>query len=515
MLWQVISGYQFFPWCSFLRNLALCFLSACLLVLSYPRSDIWIFAWIGLVPFFFALENRRGRVAFGLGMITGILFFAGTLFWFVHVTLLGAILLILYLAVYFGLFAVGYCFWEKKNFLTKLFLLPSLWVVLEFVRGHLLSGFGWVSLGHSQYQILPLIQIADTTGVSGISFLVVMVNVFLKEILENKFKLSFAEKSITAAALTIVLFLGAVLGYGFYRLSRPSPTEKIRIAIIQANIPQEEKWESSAWPVIMSRYLDLTRQAAKDHPDLIIWPETAFPGFVWEAPQLFVDLENFVAKLKIPLLLGMVTLTRDSYYNSAVLISAEGEVAEQYDKLHLVPFGEYIPLRHIFPFLSAIVPIGDFTPGNKFTPFPLVSQKNKGSRKPGVFSALICFEDTIPEISSAFTRRGSNLLVNITNDAWFQDTKAPYLHLQASLFRTVENHRGLVRVANTGASCFIDPSGRVIRYVEDSTHKKTYVAGFAIQDIGLNQENTFYSKYGDIFTYLCFGGILMGMMRRR
>ena|SRR3989338_3110292 len=516
MLRQVISGKPFLKQ-SFLRDLFLCFLSSVLLILSFPKTDFWVLTWVGLVPLLFALDGKTKIVSFFIGYITGILFFAGTLYWFVHVTLLGMMLLILYFAAYFAAFALAYYFFRKKTIIEKLFLLPSAWVILEFIRGHLFTGFGWVSLGHSQYKNLPLIQIADLTGLFGVSFLVVMVNVLLKEFIERR--LSRVDlnpgRAIVYASAMVMFCLVLCLGYGSYRyLKRLKEPVDMRVAVIQVNIPQELKWEPSAWPSIMKKYLDLTQEAAKENPDLILWPETAFPGFIWEAPQLFEELKDFAAELKIPLLLGVVIQAGEDYYNSALLISRDGEVVKQHDKLHLVPFGEYIPLRNIFPFLSAVVPIGDFTPGKEYTLFP-APVKESFLGKDGFFSVLICFEDTVPEISRGFVSRGANLLVNITNDAWFQDTKAPFLHLQASVFRAIENRRPLIRAANTGVSCFIDKFGKIRKQVEGDHGKSTHVAGYAITGVALNNERTFYTKYGDVFTYLCFSGILWTIIKRR
>jgi len=511
MLRTVIAFQGFFNRHGFLKSFFLCIFSAILLTLSFPKTDFWILAWFALVPFLLALDGKSLGISVFLGYLTGITFFCWTLYWFIHVTLPGAALLIAYLAVYFAIFSFGYFFFQRRLLFGKIFLLPALWVSLEFIRGHLLSGFGWVSLGHSQYKNLPFIQIADITGAYGISFLVAMVNVFLKEIItKGPWSKARALKDFLYPAGMIVLLLAMVFVYGIFRLLEKKDFPRARVTIVQGNVAQELKWESGQWPGIMQRYLFLTRVAAGEKPDIIIWPETAFPGFIWESPELFEALREFVAKLKIPLLLGVVTQRNEEYYNSALLIDSAGNVAKQHDKLHLVPFGEYIPLRRLLPFLSVIVPIGDFTPGAKYTLFPVLPQKTRQN-----FSVLICFEDTVPKVSRQFTKEGAHLLVNITNDAWFQDTKAPFIHLQAALFRAVENRRSLVRSTNTGVSCFIDPYGRIQKYVEDKKGQKTYTPGHASMEVLLSDTGTFYTKHGDIFTYLCFGSILMGMMRRK
>jgi apolipoprotein N-acyltransferase len=190
-----------------------------------------------------------------------------------------------------------------------------------------------------------------------------------------------------------------------------------------------------------------------------------------------------------------------------------GRPDQQYDKIHLVPFGEYVPLRGLFPFLSDLVPIGDFTPGKEYTLFSIDFKEGTGSLKQGLFGVLICFEDTLSYISRRFTQEGAQFLVNITNDAWFLDTPAPFMHLQASVFRAIENRRSLIRSANTGVSSFVDPSGRIYRYLQDTHGKKTFVEGYAREEVLLSQEKTFYTKFGDVFAYLCFGCILWGIFK--
>ncbi len=501
---------------SILSNLIQCILSAFLLVLSFPPTDYWVFAWFALVPFFNVLDQKRRGQAFGYGYFLGILFFAGTLYWFIHVTLAGAILLILYLAVYFGLAASGYMWVQRWKPITQMIVFPSFWVTLEYIRGHLLSGFSWVSLGLSQYKNLAFIQIADVTGMLGISFILVMGNVFLKEILDIRIKTgnwSMSQK-IRFPAIVYLSLLVMIFGYGELRLRENTALPQVRVAVVQANIAQELKWNRNFWPFILEKYVSLTEEAALKKPDMIVWPETSFPGFLWEAPQLFEGLKEKVKQLNIPLLLGLVTKEGNNYYNSAVLISSQGHVVKRYDKLHLVPFGEYVPLRRFFPFFSNIVPIEDFTAGHEYTLFPIFSQ-SEPNQKDNYISVLICFEDTVEELSRGFVGQGSHALVNITNDAWFQDTNAPYLHLQASVFRTIENRRSLIRAANTGVSCFIDPLGNIYGYVENHVHKRTYVAGSSIYHVKLNSQRTFYTKYGDVFTYLCFGCILWMIIQQK
>lgn len=505
---------------SFLHTFLLCFLSSLFIILAFPRMDFWILAWVSLIPLFFALDGKSYRSAFGTAYLCGLMVFTGTLYWFVHVTLFGLTLLMLYLALYYGAFGMLYIFFSRRTLAQQLLLLPSCWVALEFARAYLFSGFGWVSLGYSQYKNLWLIQIADTAGMYGISFLIVLVNIWLKKIIEEKLsgKKFGACQPLRHCGIVIAGVLVCVLVYGVYRINQPSEARgpSVKIALVQGNIPQAMKWDESLWPMIMEKYWELTEAAAVSKPDLILWPETAFPGFLWEKPLQFEELKHNVARLQIPLLVGAVTKQDKVYYNSAILISREGEAAQQYDKLHLVPFGEYVPLRGYLPILTDIVPIDDFTAGKEYTLFSadINTPRGQGGKR---FSVLICFEDAIADIARAFTRRGADFLVNITNDAWFMDTKAPFMHVQASVFRAVENRRPLVRSANTGLSCFVDRYGHIQDCIEDERGKKTFISGsrVGVLQLASDQEKTFYTKFGDFFTYLCFGCILWGIFRKK
>ena len=507
-----------------------CFCSAGLLVFAFPEINLWILAWGGLVPLMFVLDGKKPLSAFWWAYLCGVLFFTGTLYWFFHITkwfsvvsALGVVLLLSYLALYFGLFGLAYSFFSRQKPLLKLFLFPSVWVVCEFLRAHLFTGFDWASLGHTQYTNLPIIQIADMTGVFGVSFIVMMVNVLIKELLTASFvdKTPQAQKTLNLSMWTTVVSVVCVLGYGMFRLD-PSHDQNrsnsnYTIAVIQANIPQEAKWEKTAWNDIMEKYVTITKQALQHDPDLIIWPETSYPGYLWDDKEFFIQLQAFVRSAKTPLLFGSVLKEERGYFNSAILLSSNGDVDEIYRKVHLVPFGEYLPLRAAFPFLSSFVPIGDFTAGDRWTIFsPGLTREGDQPHSP--FSVLICFEDTVARLSRQFVQRGAQLLVNITNDAWFGNTRAPFMHLQSAVFRTVENRRGLVRAANTGVSCFIDQWGHTTHCVEKdkgSKKQKTYISGYSIAKVNFNDQITFYTKFGDVFTIFCFGCILWGIIRRK
>ena len=473
-------------------------LSAVLLVLSYPQMDWGPLAWVALVPFFFAIDGKNARCAFGSGYVCGFLFFAGTLGWLIYVTYLGAFLFIAYLSLYFAVFTAAFVFFRSLSLMPRLFTLSAVWVGLEFIRAHALSGFGWASLGHSQYKNYLLIQIADVTGVYGVSFLVILVNLLVFESL----KFVHDIRRIRRAQTVVTLLVCLVLGYGIVDTTHVRAYGQVKVGVVQPNIPQALKWDPRLKGKIVERTIRLTRALGAQKPDIIIWPETSLPGILGESPALFEQIRKTARDMQTPILIGTIVQEgEEKYYNSAVLVSADGEMAGRYDKIHLVVFGEYLPLRPVLGFINRFIGMGDFTSGREYTLFSAGREQKK-------FGALICFEDTLPYLRRGFTNAGAQFLVNITNDAWFEDTKAPFLHLQAAVFGAVENKRALVRAANTGVSAFIDPFGCIIQTVQNERGKKTFVAGTAVAALPLVNQRTVYTKYGDVFAMLCFLGIL-------
>ncbi len=496
-----------------IKSAALSLLSGIVLALPFCSGRLWVFGWCGFVPLFFALHHKTPLKAFLLSYFTGLVFWSVTIYWLIHVTLLGQILLIAYLALYFGIFGfIITKLWTVDYGLWTIFSLPSAWVCLEYLRAHLLTGFGWALLGYSQYLNPPVIQIADLVGVYGVSFLVMMVNIALCVLpaLPAGRRRAYCAKKKNYIVLPIMCLLAA-LGYGYFRLTtHDSLRTTVKVSLIQGNIPQELKWAFGSQPLILDRYAQLTKDVALEKPAIIIWPEASSPGF-WGEPQdawILETIFSLAKEARIPLLFGTVVKEKGQYFNSALLINEEGKLSGRYDKLHLVPFGEYVPLKHIFKFLATIVPIGDFTAGKEFTTFslnairdthPSATLRASNAQR---FGVLICFEDTIPELSRNFVRKGADLLVNITNDAWFKKTSAPYQHLSASVFRAIENRVALVRAANTGVSCVIDPQGKIIARVLQG-QKDTFVPGIMTANIHLRQRNSLYCTIGDSFVFGC------------
>ena len=472
------------------KSIFLSLLSGLFLSLSFSSFNLWQFGWCGFIPLFIGLENKSLSRSFIIAYLCGVVFWSLTVYWLIHVTLIGQVVLILYLAVYFGIFACAvYCL-RLFSPLSVLFFIPSVWVLLEYMRSHLFSGFPWSIIGFSQYKNLAVIQIADITGAWGVSFLVVLVNVALYLILRKQSRKKIA--IITAAILSLSLI------YGFHKLSyKPDSlgnAKALKISVIQGNIPQNLKWDRRAVDFILNNYTELTAEAAKDNADLIIWPEASVPGLWGQDDAEFARVFSLAEQLKINLLVGAVSHLQQDYFNSALFIDKSGTPAEIYSKLHLVPFGEYIPLKSVFPFLQTIVPIGDIQPGKDYTIF----------KQPADFSVLICFEDLFPELSRQFVKRGAKFLVNITNDAWYKEGSAPFQHFAASVFRAVENRVYLARAANTGISGFIDPFGRPLSLVHNANGLEIFVKGYSSQNIYLKSvKPTLYNRYGDFFIIFC------------
>ena len=507
------------------KDILLSFVSGLLLIFSFPNFNLWPCAWFGFVPVFFALEDKSLKQAFLLLFLTGAIFWSGIIYWLVHVTLIGTIMLILYLSLYFGIFGLIIRPFTRKSTPFSLIFIPSLWVFLEYVRGHLFTGFPWALLGYSQYLNLPVIQIADITAVWGVSFLVMLTNTAIVEIIWASKNRIWPRVKLTS--ILLVLFLILSLTYGYVKLLPDKNSinkESVKISLIQGNIPQLLKWDAQYAGFILDRYNELTRIAALDKPELIVWPEAAVPGILGEDNWVFEQVCSLSKEIKIPLLAGAVVKENEDYFGSAILIDSSGEIKQRYDKLHRVPFGEYIPLKRFFPFLSKVVPIGDIQKGKDYTIFKIPNSKFQISNKSQIsnpkyqtynnFAVLDCFEDVFPELAREFTLKGADFLVNITNDAWYKRTSAPYQHLQASIFRAVENRRYLARAANTGVSGFIAPTGRIISLVSGKDGENIFIAGYKTETLQLSQKVfSVYTRWGDFFIVACFLIIIYGIIR--
>ena len=495
-------------------------LSGGLLALSFPKPDISVLAWVGLVPLLYSIRDKKPRRAFLEGLAAGFVFYLATVYWVVNtmynyggldipVSLLLLVGLSGYLALYFGAFAwlvnVTAGVYPRVAVITA----PVFWTALELARNYLLSGFPWNLLGYSQHGNLPLIQFADITGIYGVSALVVMVNAAAAELKVLYRDRGKARPVMFAGPAAAALVLLAAVFYGNYRLSHPPhPAGLMKVALVQGNIEQFHKWDPAFQYEVFNTYKDLTMAAAAQGPDLVVWPETATP-FLFGDAIMWPELSRLARDSRTWLMTGSPTadaLKGGGYleHNSAYLVSPDGRTAGRYDKVHLVPFGEYVPLKPLLPFVSRMVTsIGDFGAGTEYA----VMRAGKAG-----FGTAICFEVIFPELVRRFALNGADFMASITNDAWFGRSSAPYQHFNMSVFRAVENRRALIRVANTGITGIILPSGEV--KAKTGIFTRETLAG----EIPLVRETTFYTRYGDLFAYACAvaGALLLaGALIRR
>jgi len=494
-------------------------LSGILLFLSFPKYGNPIVAWMALVPLFILLKSANAGEAFRAGLTTGLVYNIGILYWISYVIavygnipayagIMVMLLLAGFLAFFVAFFARLVVYFRDKG-INPLFSAPLLWIGLEYCKSHILTGFPWENLAYSQYSLLPVVQISDITGFYGVSFLIVFINVIVSDLLVRT-----GTKQAVAEVTAGLMLLALTCGYGFYRIQAiDMVVEKAvpeRVSVIQGNIDQAVKWD----PVFQDetikifKEMTLTSAANNNKPGLIIWPETATPFYFQATDPRYPEILKLAQMSRTYLLFGCPFYNPEKgpeeSYNSAFLISPDGRLSGQYNKMHLVPFGEYVPLRKMLPFMTNLVPgIGDFSVGKEATPLSI------NNRKIGV---LICYEAIFPEITRSFIKAGADLLVNITNDAWFGNTSAPYQHLSMTAFRAIESRRYVVRSANTGISAVIGPTGKIEATTE--LFKRTILDG----QIRYMTVNTFYSRMGDIFAYGCLallGFLFILAIRRR
>jgi len=496
--------------CSIIMNkkldILLALTSGILLVLGFQPFDLYIFPWVAIVPLLFALRGKSPLPSFLLGLLTGFTWFMGTIYWVFHsmyfygnipvvISSLMLALLCLYLGSYVGLFSMLFNAVSKGSKLPALLIVPLLWVSLEFLRTYLLTGYPWALLAYSQYESLHLIQIADITGVYGISFLVAALNGLIFDLAVNR-----ESKGRTAASVVYVVIVAATLFYGAGRLAESEDGREFKVSVIQGNISQDKKWDARFQEEVIDTYKRLTLEALPEGPDMIVWPETALPFIFGYHLDLTEETLSFQKGLDTHLLFGSILLKgtelgESSFTNSAVLLSPQGDVASVYDKMHLVPYGEYVPFRSLIPFAKRLTAgIGDFSSGKE----PLVMETPFAK-----IGNLICYEIIFPGLVRSFVEKGANVLVTITNDAWFGRTSAPYQHFAMAVFRAVENRVPVIRSANTGISGFIDSKGRIRK--QSSIFTEAVVNG----KVAVGKRRSIYTEYGDVFAYLCIGGAMM------
>jgi apolipoprotein N-acyltransferase len=482
-------------------------LSGILLILSFPNFDLEFLAWFALVPLFYSIEGKGLYVSFKFGFLTGFVSFLGVFYWIIVavntygkvpfiLSALILLLLIIYLSLFIGAFTFLTRLIQVRSGMQTILFTPVLWAALEYLRSFLLTGFPWGYLGHTQYLNLPFIQMADITGVYGLSFVTLLVNATLYWVLHQWPKKTFPSKEVSLTIFILLIFL--IYGYVKVRhVDRETmQNPPLKVGLVQGNIDQSIKWDESFQLETLKIYRRLSMKVAEAKPDLIVWPETATPFFFQEAKEYQPIVLEIPEKTNAFLLFGTpfykIENGKVDYYNSALLVSPSKELIGKYDKTHLVPFGEYIPLRTLLFFIESSIGegIGNFRAGKGIANLPLPQ---------GKFGVLICFEIIFPDLCRRFIKEGADFLVTITNDAWFGRTSAPYQHLAIATFRAIENRVFIARAANTGISAFIDPKGEIVK--QGGIFTQEAMTG----TIRLMKSKTFYTLYGDVFAWFCSG----------
>jgi apolipoprotein N-acyltransferase len=494
--------------------------SGVLLGLCYPPADLGNLVWIALVPLVWAVwftKTDKGREWLRhaqLGYFCGLFFFPMGAFWLTELTWPGYILLALYFSFYTAGWAVfagmlktsdasGDSPWLGSLHNLRVCALGAAgWAAMEWLRGVIFPAFGWNGLGIAQHANIPLIQIADVTGVGGISFLIALANLmFAATIKRVSLELG---KGVRRSHLDFALVIGLVVlawTYGVRQLLDPEPASvELSFAAVQGSVPQVERNNPDFEMEILEAYRKQTLTAIAMRPDLILWPESATPNPVLGHQYTWDLVRGLASQHSGDFLLGTVHWGQEGDFNSIALLTSGGAEAQLHHKIHLVPFGEYVPLREEFPLLAKIVGNlvpDDFDPGKEFTLLEMES-------KPVKLGPLVCFEDTLGDLARRFASLGAQAFVVVTNDGWFNESAGSLQHLRNALFRCVENNLPMIRVANTGVTCAIDRHG-VVREVLRSLSGSTFGPGILFSKISVPQTPTptIYARYGEIFSISC------------
>jgi apolipoprotein N-acyltransferase len=470
--------------------------------LSFPTTDWHLLAWLWLVPALCGALWRSPRGALGDGWLAGTVFFVVLLRWLDFtfenyssipwpVTWLPITALAAYCGLYLGVVVsvialLRPCLGAGWALATA----PVLWVAGEWIRGWLMGGFPWGLLGYSQHSALPVIQIAELGGVYAVSFLLVAVNAAIAGLCV------LGPRRAMPGALAAVALLVLSLGFGWRTLAREfgpgaRASRSIQISVIQPVIEQEQKWDPAHQAEILGVYERLTRQAAQSRPVAVFWPETAAPIFLRGDPVLLSRLVSLVRETGVPILVGSVDRLpgpNGKFLNSAFLLGDQG-ITGKYDKIQLVPFGEYIPLAGVIGFIRQWAEfISDFAPGSTQTVFRLDGAP---------FGTVICYEVIFADLFRGFAGGGASFMANITNDAWFGRTSGPWQHLGTLPLRAVENRIAIARAANTGVSALIASDGRV------GPTLPLFQRGFLTLSVPLRSRTTLYTRFGNWLVYLC------------
>jgi apolipoprotein N-acyltransferase len=481
------------------RNLLLALLAGLLYAASFPSYNLWPLAWVWALPLLYVLEDASPHRRFAYGMVSGLAAWTGILYWIAYVMetyggmglFTAAVLLfvlLLFLSLFFGAFAwiAGRLLKSRWPYLT----VPGAWVFLELIRSNVpFSGFPWALLGHSQLPFLPLVQIAEVGGVYLISGLVLMAGVALYELVW---------KRRYAPLLATAVLVAACSGWGIWRIGNlPAGGEPLRAAVAQANVPQELKWDPAMVGSTMATYERLTAAAAEQGARLVVWPETSCPFYMfgeWKHTPRILELSR---SHEARLLVGSPVYDSGRYYNRMWLLDG-GRIEGFYDKVHLVPFGEYLPLAGLIePWFGSLTGgVSDFSSAEAARPI-------------GDMGVLICFESVFAGLTRDLCNQGAAYLVNASNDAWFKTWSTPEQHLAMACFRAVESRRWLLRSVNHGISAIVSPSGEIVEEIG------LLKEGVIVADIIPITSLTLYTRFGPILAVFWAGVSLIAALTRR
>jgi apolipoprotein N-acyltransferase len=484
------------------------------LAAAFPKFDLNLFAWVAFVPLFFVIERQPLSRVFGYSWLQGFICFAGSLYWivttlhnFADVPTALAVLPMLLLAAIMALYtAAAICsgeFIARALAIPAVVTVPITWVAVEWVRSYFPIGFPWNLLGYAAYRNLELIQFAEITGVYGVSGLIMFFNVVTYAVLFQVYprRVQTLGLGVLTGTMAAALIFGS---WRIHELSAVTPAGSLSVAMVQGDIPQSIKWDPRFLETSFEVYRAQSEAAARRGANLIVWPEAAATFFFQptdQYPARFADdaayrqrLLALAAQTGDPILFGAPALgvedNRVGFYNRAYLVSGAGKVEGWYDKIQLVPFGEYVPLRKLLGgFVNRVVAgFGDMFAGREQTLFEVHGAK---------LAVLICYESVFPDLTRTAVKRGADILVNITNDAWYGKSSAPYQLLAMAAMRSVETKVPMVRVANTGISAVIQPDGTI------TARTPLFKRGTETQHVYWRPEVTAYAHVGDVFAELC------------
>ena len=501
-----------------------------LLALAFPKFSIAGFAWVAPALLLFAARGKSGADAFRAGYVGGIAFWLASLYWLLLMPatgfpILAWIALAAYVALYFGAWT---WFVSTSNFQLSTWsgrvrwtiTGAAAWVALELLRGWLFSGFPWSLLGASQYQLVPLIQIAAATGVYGVSFLVVWLSLGLysasEMIYRNPTKRHVWQAEIVLPLVTVLLlFVGGIFKINFNTspaaVSDLKPSATLHVTLIQPSVPQTLIWSPDEDTKRFDELLTRSQRAITNGTDLLVWPESGVP--------MFEGVYNIISEFAQSNHVAIIFNGDDSefhpdatnFFNAAFFVNKAGHFTDVYHKQNLVIFGEYVPLAHWLPFLKYLTPIqGGWTRGDKSVVF---------AGENFTAAPLICFEDVFPKTARAAAAGEPDFLLNLSNDGWFGESAEQRQHLANAVFRAVENGLPLVRCSNNGVTGWIDAHGRMREILRDNSGSE-YTAGILTVKIPLrvNTEKaapTFYQRHGNWFAWSCVALALMALVARR